>query len=95
MALRSQHFLSTALAQWVCESVHQVIAELNNLASFLLDVRLVGFMGHLDDGGGLGWLLKHFLEVNLLDQQLLSFFGVQVVFRLNHQELLSRCRLGR
>ena len=83
--------MSTALAHRVGESLHQVIAELNNLASFLLYVRLVGFMGHLDDSGGLGWLLKNFLEVDLLDQQLLSFFRVKIVFRLNHQELLSRC----
>jgi len=66
------------------EAVDQVVAELDDLSALGLDVRLVSFVGHLDHCCGLSRLLEHFLKVDLLQQKLVGFFGVEVVFGLDN-----------
>lgn len=54
---------------------------------------LVSVMAHLDHSRRGSWLLEYFLEIDLLDQELISLFRIQIILLLDHQELLGWCGL--
>lgn len=76
-------FLGFHLGERVRKPINEVIAEGDHFGALLFDVGLVGLVRHLHYGGGGGWLLEDLLEIDLLDQQLVGFFGVEVVLRLD------------
>ena len=77
----------------LAEPPHEVVAELNDFISLLLNVLCIVRVGNLDDSSSCGRLKKSFLEFNLVLEKLVCVLGGQVVLLLNVKEVLSSKRL--
>lgn len=87
-------FTLLQLGKGIGEPIRQIVSKLNHFLALILDMRVVSIVWHFHHCGSLSRLLEHFLEVNLLQQQLVSFFRVQVILCLYHEKLLGWSRLG-
>lgn len=87
-------FTLLQLGKGISETIRQIVSKLNHFLALILDMRVVSIVWHFHNSGSLSWLLEHFLEVNLLQQELVSFFRVQIILCLYHEELLGWSRLG-
>ena len=84
----------SAVSPHHCKSCEEIVPELNHFVSLLLDVGSVAVVGDFDHCCRCWWLQESFLELDLLEEELVSLMWWQRVLLLNCQEVCCGDRLA-